>query len=110
MPWAAVLSMCAQVVGTACVMATQSIALAADGAFQLVRALGSESVYVPLDARTLAAWMHQGGVVGAVRIGVTTPGATFLSRRPIVFRPSHGPLAMRWPNVGVFAVVAMTRR
>jgi len=71
MPWGAVLAMCALLVGTAFVMATQSVALAADGAFQLVRTLGSEDVYVPLDARVLAAWAHQGLVVAAVRAGVT---------------------------------------
>ena len=71
MPWTAVLAMCALLVGTAFVMATQSLALAADGAFQLVRALGSEDVYGPLDARALAAWIHQGVVVVAVHAGVT---------------------------------------
>ena len=79
MPWSAVLAMCALLVVTAFVMATQSVALAADGAFQLVRALGSEDVYVPLDARVLAAWAHQGLVVAAVRAGVTdTQVLTFL--------------------------------
>jgi hypothetical protein len=71
MPWSAVLVMCALLVVTAIVMATQSVALAADGAFQLVRTLGSEDVYVPLDARVLAAWAHQGLVVAAVQAGVT---------------------------------------
>src|SRR5687768_1953808 len=79
MPWSAVLAMCALLVVTAFVMATQSVALAADGAFQLVRTLGSEDVYVPLDARVLAAWAHQGLVIAAVRAGVTdTQVLTFL--------------------------------
>jgi hypothetical protein len=79
MPWSAVLGMCALLVGTALVMSLESVALAADGAFQLVRALGSEDVYVPLDARALAAWAHQGLAVLAARSGVTdTRHLTFL--------------------------------
>jgi hypothetical protein len=79
MPWSAVLAMCALLVGTALVMSLESVALAADGAFQLVRALGSEDVYVPLDARAIAAWAHQGFAVLAARAGVTdTEQLTFL--------------------------------
>ena len=70
MPWGAVLAVCMLLVGGAAVMASQSIALAADGAFQLVRVLGTEDVY-GLDARILGAWAHQGAVVVAVRAGVT---------------------------------------
>lgn len=79
MPWSAVLAMCVLLVGTALVMAMESLALAADGAFQLVRALGSEDVYVPLDARALAAWAHQCFAVLAARAGVSdTEQLTFL--------------------------------
>ena len=65
MPWSAILAMCALLVGAACVMTSQSLALAADGAFQLVLVLGTEDVY-GLDARILGAWAHQGAVVVGV--------------------------------------------
>jgi hypothetical protein len=51
-------------------MTAQSVALAADGSFQLVRVLGSGDVY-GLDARILAAGAHQSAVVIAARSGVT---------------------------------------
>ena len=70
MPWGAVLAMCTLLVGAGAVMATQSLALAVDGAFQLVRVIGTEDVYGQ-DARILGAWAHQGVVVVAVRAGVT---------------------------------------
>jgi hypothetical protein len=70
MPWSATLVTCALLVGGAAVLASQSLALAADGAFQLVRVLGSEDVYGS-DARILGAWAHQGAVVVAARAGAT---------------------------------------
>lgn len=70
MPPGAVVFICGLLLGTASVMAWQSLALAADGSFQLVRVLGSGDVY-GLDARILAAWTHQGLVVLTARAGVT---------------------------------------
>ncbi len=70
MPWSAVLAVSGLLVGAACLMAWQSVALAADGAFQLVLVLATEDVW-GLDERILGAWVHQAPVVIAVRAGVT---------------------------------------
>lgn len=70
MPWSAVLAVSGLLVGAACLMASQSLALAADGSWQLVRVLASEDVW-GLDERILGAWLHQAAVVVAVRAGVT---------------------------------------
>jgi len=70
MPSSAILGVCGLLVGAACLMASQSLALAADGSFQLVRVLATEDVW-GLDERILGAWAHQVAVVIAVRAGVT---------------------------------------
>ncbi len=70
MPFAAVVAACSLLVGAASVMTWQGVALAADGAFQLVRILATGDVYGS-DARILAAGAHQGAVVIAARAGVT---------------------------------------
>ncbi len=70
MPWSAILAVCGVLLGAACLMASQSLALAADGSFQLVRVLATEEVW-GLDERILGAWAHQLAVVIAVRTGVT---------------------------------------
>jgi hypothetical protein len=70
MPSWAIVVMCALLVGAASVMAWQSVALAADGAYQLVLVVGSGDVW-GLDARILAAWTHQAAVVFALKAGVT---------------------------------------
>lgn len=64
------MTVCALLVGTACVMTLQSLALAADGSFQLARVLGTGEVY-GLDARIFGAFVHQSAVVMAARAGVT---------------------------------------
>ena len=70
MPWSAVLAMCALLVGGALAMATQSLALAADGSWQLLQVLQSGDAF-GLDARIIGAWARQGPVVVATRAGVT---------------------------------------
>jgi hypothetical protein len=70
MPTSAIVAFCALLIGGGVVMASQAIALAADGAFQLVRIVDSGDVY-GLDARILGAAAHQGLVVLAVRAGAT---------------------------------------
>jgi hypothetical protein len=70
MPSWAIVVMCTLLFGAASVMAWQSVALAADGAYQLVLVVGSGDVW-GLDARILAAWTHQAAVVLALRAGVT---------------------------------------
>lgn len=70
MPWSAVVAVCSLLIGLAAAMAWTGVALAADGAFQLVRVLASEDVY-GLDARILGAAAHQGAVVLAARAGET---------------------------------------
>ena len=64
------MTVCALLVGTAWVFTLQSLALAADGSFQLTQVLGTGEVY-GLDARILAAFVHQSAVVMAARAGVT---------------------------------------
>lgn len=70
MPWSSVLAVSGLLVAAACLMASQSLALAADGSWQLVRVLATGDVW-GLDERILGAWLHQGPVVIAVRAGVT---------------------------------------
>lgn len=69
-PWTVVIATCALLVGAAVVMATQSLALAADGSFQLLQVLRTEDAF-GLDARILGAWARQAPVVLAIRAGVT---------------------------------------
>jgi hypothetical protein len=69
MPGFAIVTVCALLVGTASLMAARSIALAADGAFQLVRVLGTGDVY-GFDARILGAATHQAAVIVAARAGL----------------------------------------
>jgi hypothetical protein len=69
MPGFAVMTICALLLGTACLMASRSLALAADGAFQLVRVLGTGDVY-GFDARILGAATHQAAVIVAARAGL----------------------------------------
>ena len=64
------MTVCALLVGTAWVLTLQSLALAADGSFQLAQVLGTGEVY-GLDARILGAFVHQSAVVMAARAGVT---------------------------------------
>ncbi|HEX4745596.1 MAG TPA: hypothetical protein VFU99_01835 [Gaiellaceae bacterium] len=70
MPLGAVAAVCALLVGLASAMTLAGIALAADGAFQLVQVLAAGDVY-GLDARILGAAAHQGAVVLAARAGET---------------------------------------
>lgn len=70
MPRGATFTVAGLLLAAACAMTAQSVALAADGSFQLIRILGSGDVY-GLDARILAAGAHQGAVVIAARSGVT---------------------------------------
>jgi hypothetical protein len=70
MPLGAIVAVCGLLIGLACLMAWKAVALAADGAFQLVRIIDSEGVY-GTDARILATGAHQATVIVAVRAGVT---------------------------------------
>jgi hypothetical protein len=70
MPPGAVIAMCALLLGLACAMTSQAIALAADGSFQLVRVLSTGSIYGE-DARYFATSAHQGVAVIAVHAGIT---------------------------------------
>jgi hypothetical protein len=70
MPRSAVAATCALLLGAALVMATQSLALAGDGAWQLLQVLKTGDPF-GLDARILGAWARQVPVVVATRAGVT---------------------------------------
>ena len=70
MPLSAALTVCGLLIAAACAMALESLALGADGSFQLVRVLATDDVW-GLDTRILAAWAHQAAVVIALRAGVT---------------------------------------
>ncbi|HEX2427023.1 MAG TPA: hypothetical protein VHI53_03800 [Gaiellaceae bacterium] len=70
MPSSAVLVVCSLLIGLSAAMTVQSVALAADGSFQLVRVLGSKDVY-GFDSRILGETAHQEAVVLAARAGVT---------------------------------------
>jgi hypothetical protein len=70
MPIGAILATCALLLGAAAIMALQSLALAADGSFQLVRVLGTGDLFGSY-SRILGASVRQGAVVIAARAGVT---------------------------------------
>jgi hypothetical protein len=70
MPRSAVVVICALLVGMSVAMAVQAVALAADGAFELVVILGSGDFY-GTSARRFAAYVHQGPVLVASHLGVT---------------------------------------
>lgn len=70
LPSGVVAALCALLVVLATAMTIAAVALAADGAFQLVRVLATGDVY-GLGARILGAGTHQGAVVVASHAGVT---------------------------------------
>jgi hypothetical protein len=70
MPISATLAICALLLGAALTMTFQSLALAADGSFQLVRVLGTGDLFGSY-GRILGASARQGAVVIAARAGVT---------------------------------------
>ena len=70
MPIGAILATCALLLGAAAIMALQSLALAADGSFQLVRVLGTGDLFGSY-GRILGASARQGAVVISARAGVT---------------------------------------
>lgn len=70
LPAGSVAALCALLVLLAGAMTLSAVALAADGAFQLVRVLATGDVY-GLGGRILGAGTHQGAVVLASRAGVT---------------------------------------
>jgi hypothetical protein len=70
MPRSAVVAICALLVGMSVAMAVQAVALAADGAFELVVVLGSGDFY-GTGARRFAAYVHQGPVLVASELGIT---------------------------------------
>ncbi len=64
------LFVCLLLVATAAIMAASSVALSGDGAFYLVRILGTEDVYGP-SARMLGNAVRQAPVLIGVRAGLT---------------------------------------
>ena len=70
MPPVAVVAASALLLAAACVMTFQSLALAADGSFQLLRVLAVDDLYAT-HSRMLGALARQGAVVIAARAGVT---------------------------------------
>ena len=70
MPLKAALAVCALLVAAASVMTFYSLALAADGSFQLLRALATGDVF-GANSRILGAVVREGAVVAAARAGVT---------------------------------------
>jgi hypothetical protein len=70
MPLGAILAICVLLLGAALTMTFQSLALAADGSFQLVRVLATGDPFGS-DSRILGASARQGAVVIAARAGVT---------------------------------------
>ncbi len=72
MPLAAALVPCALLIGTAAVMAWSGLALLGDGAYFLVRIIGTEDFFNGgFERRALANVLRQGPVVASVRAGVT---------------------------------------
>jgi hypothetical protein len=70
LPSGIVAALCVLLVALASAMTWSAVALAADGAFQLVRVLATGDVY-GLGTRIIGAGAHQGAVVLASRAGVT---------------------------------------
>ena len=70
MPRSAVVIACVLLVGMSIAMAVQAVALAADGAFELVLILESGDFYAT-QARMFGAYVHQGPVLVARHAGVT---------------------------------------
>jgi hypothetical protein len=70
MPLKAALAVCTLLVAAASVMTFYSLALAADGSFQLLRALATGDVF-GANSRILGAVVREGAVVAAARAGVT---------------------------------------
>jgi len=69
-PVVVVASVCLLLLATASIMALNSLSLAGDGSFYLLRVLGTEHVFGP-DARVLGNAVRQAPVLLAVRLGLT---------------------------------------